>query len=71
AQFRDACKREIAARARRGSRSAFIDFLVDSEIAHAPESFMDDEHYRSNIARIVEAEIAAALGGRREASGRD
>ena len=51
--------------------SAFIDFLVDSEIARAPENFMDDEHYRSNIAQIIEADIAAALGGRREASGRD
>jgi len=67
-QFRDACKERIAARARRG---AFIDFLVDSEIARTPENFMDDEHYRSNVAQIIEADIAAALGGRREASGRD
>jgi len=68
ALFRDACKARIAARARSG---AFIDFLVDSEIARAPENFMDDEHYRSNIARIIEAGIAGALGTRREASGRD
>jgi hypothetical protein len=68
AQFRDGCKERIAQRARHG---AFIDFLVDSEIARSPENFMDDEHYRSNIAEIVEADIAAALGGRREASGRD
>jgi hypothetical protein len=68
AQFRDACKDRIAARARGG---AFIDFLVDSEIARAPENFMDDEHYRANIARIIEADIAGALGTRREASGRD
>jgi hypothetical protein len=67
-QFRDACKDRIAARAR---RDAFIDFLVDSEIARSPENFMDDEHYRSNIAQIIEASIAAALGTRREASGRD
>jgi hypothetical protein len=71
AQFRDACKERIAARARRGGASAFIDFFVDSEIARAPENFMDDEHYRSNIAEIIEADIAAALGGRREASGRE
>jgi hypothetical protein len=71
AQFRDACKERIAARARRGAGSAFIDFFVDSEIARAPENFMDDEHYRSNIARIIEADITGALGGRREASGRD
>jgi hypothetical protein len=71
AQFRDACKDRIAQRARRGAGSAFIDFLVDSEIARAPENFMDDEHYRANIARIIEADIAGALGARREASGRD
>jgi hypothetical protein len=72
AQFRDACKGRIAARARRGAGGgAFIDFLVDSEIARTPENFMDDEHYRSNVAQIIEADIAAALGGRREASGRD
>jgi hypothetical protein len=68
AQFRDACKDRIAARAWRG---AFIDFLIDSEIARKPENFMDDEHYRSNIAQIIEAGIADALGGRGEASGRD
>jgi hypothetical protein len=68
ALFRDACKERIAARARRG---AFIDFLVDSEITRAPENFMDDEHYRSNVAQIIETDIAVALGGRREASGRD
>jgi hypothetical protein len=71
AQFRDACKEHIAARAHRGAGSAFIDLLVDSEIARTPENFMDDEHYRANIARIIEADIAVALGSRREASGRD
>jgi hypothetical protein len=71
AQFRDACKDRMAQRARRGAGSAFIDFLVDSEIARAPENFMDDEHYRANIARIIEADIAGALGMRREATGRD
>jgi hypothetical protein len=72
AQFRDACKERIAARAHRGAGGgAFIDFLVDSEIARTPENFMDDEHYRSNVAQIIEADIAAALGSRREASGRD
>jgi hypothetical protein len=68
AQFRDACKERIATRARGG---AFIDFLVDSEITRRPENFMDDEHYRSNVAQIVEAGVAGALGGRREATGRE
>ncbi len=71
AQFRDACKDRIAQRTQRGAGSAFIDFLVDSEIARAPENFMDDEHYRTNVARIIEADVAGALGTRREASGRD
>jgi len=48
-------------RAERGANSAFIDFLVDSEIARTPENFMDDEHYRGNIAVVIEAKIAAAL----------
>jgi hypothetical protein len=71
AQFRDACKDRIAQRTQRGAGSAFIDFLVDSEIARAPENFMDDEHYRTNVARIIEADVAGALGTHGEASGRD
>jgi hypothetical protein len=29
---------------------------------------MDEEHYRSNVAEIVEAKIAGALNGRRTAA---
>jgi hypothetical protein len=68
ARFRDYCKWQIALRAERGAGSAFIDFLVDSEITRKPENFMDEEHYRSNIAQMIEADIAAALKGRRAAS---
>ena len=32
---------------------------------------MDDEHYRTNVARIIEADVAGALGTHGEASGRD
>jgi hypothetical protein len=68
ARFRDYCKWQMALRAERGAGSAFIDFLVDSDIARAPENFMDEEHYRSNVAEIVEGEIAGALNGRRAAA---
>jgi hypothetical protein len=69
ARFRDYCKWQIALRAERGAGSAFIDFLVDSAITRNPENFMDEEHYRSNIAESIEADIAAALDGRRAAAG--
>jgi hypothetical protein len=69
ARFRDYCKWQIALRAERGAGSAFLDFLVDSKIARTPENFMDEEHYRTNIAQIIEAGIAAALNARRSADG--
>jgi hypothetical protein len=65
ARFRDYCKWQIALRAERGAGSAFLDFLVDSAITRNPENFMDEEHYRTNVAAMIEAEIAAALNGRR------
>jgi hypothetical protein len=68
ARFRDYCKWQMALRAERGPASAFIDFLVDSDVARRPENFMDEEHYRSNVAEIVEAKIAGALNGRRTAA---
>jgi hypothetical protein len=68
ARFRDYCKWQIALRAARGAGSAFLDFLVDSAITRNPENFMDAEHYRTNVAEMIEAEIAAALNGRRAAA---
>jgi hypothetical protein len=68
ARFRDYCKWQIALRAERGAGGAFIDFLVDSDMTRNPENFMDAEHYRSNIAQTIEADIAATLKGRRTAS---
>jgi hypothetical protein len=68
ARFRDYCKWQIGLRAERGAGSAFLDFLVDSAITRNPENFMDAEHYRSNVAEMIEAEIAAALNGRRAAA---
>jgi hypothetical protein len=68
ARFRDYCKWQIAQRAARGDGSAFLDFLVDSAITRNPENFMDAEHYRTNVAETIEAEIAAALNRRRAAA---
>jgi hypothetical protein len=68
ARFRDYCKWQIALRAERGAGSAFLDFLVDSAITRNPENFMDAEHYRTNVAKMIEAEIATALNQRRAAA---
>lgn len=70
ARFRDYCKWQIGLRALRGPGSAFLDFFADTEIARAPENFMDDEHYRANVAEIIEADIAAALNGRASSEAR-
>jgi hypothetical protein len=56
-----ACKAELARRVADRGRSGFLDFLVDGLISRAPENFMDPQHYRLNIARMIEARIAAVL----------
>jgi hypothetical protein len=55
-----ACKAALAQRL--GSRgAAFLDYLVDGDIARNPENFMDMVHYRSSVARIIEDGIIAAF----------
>jgi hypothetical protein len=56
-----ACKAELARRVADRARSGFLDFMVDGPISRDPENFMDPQHYRLHIARIIEARIAAAL----------
>jgi hypothetical protein len=58
-----ACKSELAARVATRERSGFLDYLADTPAARNPENFMDFEHYRSNIARLIEADIAAVIAG--------
>lgn len=58
-----ACKAEIAARIRRRERSGFFDYLNDTPAARNPENFMDPEHYRVNVAREIEADIAGVIAG--------
>jgi hypothetical protein len=55
------CKAELARRLGRPD-SALLDYMVDGPISRDPENFMDPGHYRHNIARLIEARIAAALG---------
>jgi hypothetical protein len=57
------CKTEIAARATARARGGFFDYLNDTPAARNPENFMDPEHYRSNIAREIEADIAGVING--------
>jgi hypothetical protein len=56
-----ACKAELARRVADRRRSGFLDFLVDGPISREPRNFMDPQHYRLNIARMIEARIAAVL----------
>jgi hypothetical protein len=56
-----ACKAELARRVADRARSGFLDFLVDGSISRDPENFMDPQHYRLHIARMIEARIAAVI----------
>ena len=58
-----ACKADIAARVRARERTGFFDYLNDMPAARNPENFMDPEHYRANIAREIEADIAGVIAG--------
>jgi hypothetical protein len=58
-----ACKADIAARVRSRERSGFFDYLNDTPAARNSENFMDPEHYRANIAREIEADIASVIAG--------
>jgi hypothetical protein len=57
------CKAEIASRVRARPHGGFLDYLTDTPIARNPENFMDAEHYRANVARAIEKDIAAVLAG--------
>ncbi len=61
ARLVSACKAAFARFARGRAGATFVDFAVDGPLARAPENFMDALHYRSNVARQIEARIAAEL----------
>jgi hypothetical protein len=60
-----ACKAQLAARIGGREHSGMLDYLTDTPAVHDPANFMDAEHYRANIARAIEADIAALLAGER------
>lgn len=55
------CKDRLARAVARRQRSAFIDFLVDSPLSRQETNFLDLHHMTANVARAMEARIAAAL----------
>jgi hypothetical protein len=56
-----ACKAAFAALAARRPRTALIDWRIDRPENRDPGQFYDHTHYRHGLARLVEADIAAAL----------
>jgi hypothetical protein len=57
------CKAEVAQRAAARPNTAFLDYFAESPISHDAENFMDTQHFRLNIARLLEARIAEELKG--------
>jgi hypothetical protein len=56
---------ECKARIRRvvEPRGAFLDYIVDAPSTRNERNFVDEEHYRSNVAREIEAAIAGSIDG--------
>lgn len=63
-----ACKAALARRVADRPRSGFLDFMVDSPISRDSDNFIDPDHYRRNIARIIESSIVAVLGAGKPAN---
>lgn len=55
------CKAEVARRADARPNTTFLDYYVEGPISHNSENFMDTQHFRLNIARLLEARIAEVL----------
>ena len=45
-------------------RRGFLDFLVDAPANRDPKNYTDLVHYRANVARGIERQIADILNGR-------
>lgn len=66
-----ACRSAMARLAEGRPSVTLVDWRVDRPEVHVPENFIDPTHYRSAVARAVEADVARALsaapgGSRRE-----
>jgi hypothetical protein len=55
------CKGRLARLAESHGHGAFIDLLIDSPMSRDPANFMDHDHVRAAVARVMEERIAAAL----------
>lgn len=56
-----ACRKAFAELAASRPRTALIDWRIDRPENREPDNYIDHSHYRLGIARLVEADIAAAL----------
>ncbi len=56
-----ACRAALARAAAGRSNVALVDWRVDRPEIRVPENFIDPTHYRSALARLVEADVAAAI----------
>ncbi len=64
-----ACKAELARRVLNRPHGAFVDYMVDSPIAEDYRNFIDPDHYRRNVARIIEARVIEWLDASRANGG--
>jgi hypothetical protein len=55
------CKAELARRATRRPHTAFLDYFVEGIISHDADNFVDTQHFRFKVARMLEKRIAEVL----------
>jgi hypothetical protein len=62
AQWLDACKARYRALAERRPHTALVDHMVEDDLTRDIENFEDSTHVRTDLAPVLEREIAGALG---------
>jgi hypothetical protein len=55
------CGRAYRALADGRPRARFVDFFLEPELTGTEEDYWDLQHYRSRVARTMEAEISTAM----------
>jgi hypothetical protein len=55
------CKGELARRAADRPHTAFLDYFVEASLSRDAENFVDPQHFRVKVARILEKRIAETL----------
>jgi hypothetical protein len=61
ALFEARCKAAFRDLSERHARTFVLDLAVDSDIARDDHAFWDQVHYRGQVARLIEADVARAL----------